>query len=415
MFDLAPHLLARPLVGWWLTTSPESWRRVVVAADSPHVHARGTNPDRVLVAGDGAATGRGVVSHDLGLPGHLARALTVHTGRATDVDIVVRADMTAESCLPALADIELSQFDIVVLTLGANEALALTATERWRASLSTLVADLQGRAPAATQVFLLPIPFFGGNPAFPRWLGRVVDRHVQRLNAATEALVAELDGVSVVPVDQSSAYEAEGAHVYRRWAEGIALRISAALDPSRLQAGSTERADEESRQQALEALERLAGVREAEDLEDAGAPDGSTVDAELERLTEEARQVFGTPIAAVTLIHSDVQVMKAAVGIDPVVLPREESFCDVTIRRASHLVIEDASLDPRYSDFSIVEGEPGVRFYAGYPIESPDGHRVGALCLMDTQPRSFTDAEAGLLRSLALRIQEHLWRGPAAG
>jgi hypothetical protein len=400
MFDLAQHVVARPLVSWWLTTSTESWRRVVVAADSPHVHARGTNPDRVLVAGDGAATGRGVLTHDLGLPGHLARALTDHTGRATDVDIVVAADMTAESCLAALAGTALDQFDIVVLTLGANEALALTGTSRWRSSLAALLADVQHRAPAATQVFLVPIPFFGANPAFPRPLGRVVDRHVQRLNAATESLVSRLSGVSVVPVDQSSAWEAEGAHVYQRWAEGIALRISSALDPARQQVGSTERDDEQRRQDALEALEASS------------APGADPV---LDRLTEEARQAFGTPIAAVTLIHSDVQVMKSAVGMDPVVLPRDESFCDVTIRRSAHLVVEDASLDHRYVDFSVVEGEPGVRFYAGYPIESPDGHRVGALCLMDTRPRTFTDAEAGLLRSLALRIQEHLWRGPAAG
>jgi len=399
MFDVVTHLVARPAVAWWLSTNPESWRRAVVPHDSPHVHARGTNPDRVLVAGDGAATGRGVLSHDLGLPGHLARALSAHTRRATDVDIVVAGDMTAVSCLPALARTDLDPFDVVVLSLGANEALALTSAESWQEALAALLADVTTRAPAATPVFLLPIPFFGVNPAFPRRLGRVVDAHVRRLNAATESLVSQMPRVSVLAVDQADPYEPEGSHVYRRWAESIAPRISSALDPSRPRAGDTRQADEEERQAALDDLERANGTED---------------DPVLTQLAEEARQAFGTSIAAVTMIHSDVQVMKAAVGIDPVDLPRAEAFCDVTIRRAGHLVVEDAARDERYADYSIVRGDPGVLFYAGYPLESPDGHRVGALCVMDVEPREFTEGEAVLLRDLALRVQDHLWGAPSA-
>jgi hypothetical protein len=123
--------LARPLIGLWLGMSRHSWHRSIVANDSPHVHAPGTNPDRVLLAGDGAATGRGVSTHDLGLPGYLARSLTAHTGRATDVDIVVASDMTASKCLVALDGVALDRFDIVVLSLGANEALALTPVDTW--------------------------------------------------------------------------------------------------------------------------------------------------------------------------------------------------------------------------------------------------------------------------------------------
>jgi len=54
------RFLARPLVGLWLKFSTHSWERHVTAGDSPHVHAPGTDPDRVLLTGDGAATGRGV-------------------------------------------------------------------------------------------------------------------------------------------------------------------------------------------------------------------------------------------------------------------------------------------------------------------------------------------------------------------
>jgi GAF domain-containing protein len=388
--------VARPLIGWWLSTSAESWHRHVVAADSPHVHAPGTNPDRVLVAGDGAATGRGVLTHDLGLPGHLARSLTEHTGRATDVDAVVAGDMTARTCLAALADVDLDRFDVVLLSVGANEALALTSASAWEESLRALLDGVVERSPAATKVFVLPIPFVGVNPHFPTYLARVVDRHVQVLNAVTARLVSRSEGVEIVPVAQTGTFTPEGAHVYRRWAAGIALRISASLAHERVSVGSTAKEDEQGRQEALRALEVIAPA--------------DVADPVLDDFAEKARRAFGTSIAAVTLIQSDVQVMRAARGIDAVELPREEAFCDITIRRASHFVIEDASLDSRYADYSIVAGDPGVKFYAGYPIESPDGQRVGALCIMDTEPRRFTARDAELLRGLAQNVQAHLWR-----
>lgn len=391
-----PQALARPLVRWWLATDLDSWRRSVVAADSPHVHAPGTDPDRVLLTGDGAATGRGVLTHDLGLPGHLARSLTEHTGRATDVDAVVSGDMTARSCSEALRDVDLELFDIVVLSVGANEALALMPARAWEEAMAALLDDVVGRSPASTKVFVLPIPFFGVNPHFPPYLARVVDRHVQVLNARTTALVARRADVEIVPVAQTGTFEVEGVHLYRRWAEGIALRISASLDPARVPVGGRQEQDERGRQESLRVLEGL------------GTGDGQ--DVVLDELTEQARRAFGTRIAAVTLIESDRQVMCAARGIDPVVLPRDEAFCDITIRRASHFVIEDASLDSRYADYSVVRGDPGVRFYAGYPIESPEGRRVGALCVMDPEPHRFSRQDAELLRSLAQAAQAHLWR-----
>lgn len=341
-------------------------------------------------------TGRGTVTHDLGLPGYLARSLTAKTGRATDVDAVVAGDMTARSCIAALGDVDLDLFDIVVLSVGANEALALMPPRDWGDAVGALLDDVAMRSPAATKIFVLPVPLFGGNPHFPRHLARVVDRHVQTLNAVTAMRVGGPEGVEIISVPEAGTFEIEGAHVYRQWAEGIALQISTALDPARVPVGSTEKEDERGRQDALRALEGLNPVG------------GS--DVVLDELAEQARRVFGTSIAAVTFIESDRQVMRAARGMDPAPLPRSDAFCDTTIRRASHFVIEDASLDSRYADYSVVTGEPGVRFYAGYPIEAPGGQRVGALCIMDAEPRHFTPQEAEMLRHLAQGVQAHLWR-----
>ena len=60
----------------------------------------------------------------------------------------------------------------------------------------------------------------------------------------------------------------------------------------------------------------------------------------------------------------------------------------------------------------VAEGR--VRFYAGYPVEAPNGMRVGALCLTDPVPRAFSRADEALLRELALRVQALLREGAAA-
>lgn len=395
MLPTATHVVARPLIRAWLTTSPHSWERHVVATDSPHLHAPGTDPDRVLIVGDGAATGRGVRTHELGLPGHLARSLTALTGRATDVDIVVDGRMTVRQGSAALAGVDLARFDAVVLSFGANEALDLIDVDSWRDDLSALLTDVAGRAPAATTTFVLAVPSFGSNPHFPPRLGRVVDRHAVRLNTATRHLVADRPSMVFLPEAEGHAFEAESAPVYARWAAPIALRISERLDPLRPLAPKIVPVDEPARQRALERLERHLGTGD---------------DPELVDLTERARRLFGTTLAAVTLVRSDTQVMRSVAGADPLSVPRSESFCDNTIRRTGHLVIEDASLDSRYADYSVVADEPGIRFYAGYPIESPDGQRVGALCVMDQEARRFSTADATALRALALAVQRHLFR-----
>jgi hypothetical protein len=359
------------------------------------VHAPGIDPDRILITGDGASAGRGVITHDLGLPGYLARSITVLTGRATDVDIVVTTQMTATTCFDAIAPLDLTRFDAILLSLGANEALAFTPIKQWRQDMRRLVDRLGNELTEGTGTVVLSIPFFAVNPYFPRPLAQVVDRHVQRLNAATQDLLADRPSVSFVLFAHGDPYEADGSHVYERWARNIAPKITEHLDSPGAGGSRSHVPEEVERQQALNDL----GVLDR------------PADPALERLTETAKRVFGTSIAAVTLIDSDAQRLLAATGIEPVDLPRDESFCDITIRRTAPFVIEDTVLDSRYADYSVVSGGPKVRFYAGYPIESPGGHRIGAFCVMDTEPRSFGPADLQALRGLAQRAEQVIWAG----
>ena len=76
--------------------------------------------------------------------------------------------------------------------------------------------------------------------------------------------------------------------------------------------------------------------------------------------------------------------------------------------------IDDVTADDRFRDLPWASGASPLRFYAGYPVEAPDGHRVGALCIVDTRLRDFSDAEATLLRELALQAQTLLWHAAAS-
>lgn len=391
MFDVVSRFVWRMAVRLWLCTSQFSWLRLTVANDSPHVHAPGANPDRLLVTGDGASAGVGVRTHDLGLAGYLARSVTRITGRATDADIVVTTTMTVSSCLDAVLGLKLARFDLIILSLGANEALGFMSPRRWSIELTRLFDHLERSAPAATKRIVLSTPYFGVQSRFPRALAARVDRHARLLNAITSELVAAQPNATFVPFTPGEGTEPDGAHSYAQWADHLAPAVAEQL-PTR-SSTRTEHVEEHSRQGALNAL----GVLDRES------------DDELDQLTASARNLFGVPFAAVTLIDNDRQSMASAVGMDKIDLPRSEAFCDVTIRRPESLAIEDTHRDPRYAEHAVVTGDPRIRFYAGYPIESPDGHRIGALCVMDVHPRPFSTQDSALLRQIAQRIQQRLW------
>jgi diguanylate cyclase (GGDEF)-like protein len=128
-------------------------------------------------------------------------------------------------------------------------------------------------------------------------------------------------------------------------------------------------------------------------------------DERFDRLTRLAKRVFGVPIATVSLVDSDRQWFKSCIGISVSETPRDISFCGHTILDDDLLVIEDAQADPRFFDDPLVTGDFNVRFYAGCPLTLHQGLRIGALCIVDTEPRTLTAAERDLLRDLG-RIAE---------
>ena len=112
----------------------------------------------------------------------------------------------------------------------------------------------------------------------------------------------------------------------------------------------------------------------------------------FDRITRLAKQLFGVETAAITLIDHDRQWFKSKIGLESQETLRSVAFCDVTIRESANFTVADASQDSRFHNNPLVTGDPNIRFYAGYPLETSGGERVGALCIFDPHPRVFTVA-----------------------
>ncbi|MBB1484472.1 SpoIIE family protein phosphatase [Tessaracoccus sp. MC1865] len=133
-------------------------------------------------------------------------------------------------------------------------------------------------------------------------------------------------------------------------------------------------------------------------------------DERVDRVTRLAQQMFNVPMVSVSLIDRDRQWRKSEVGIGSSESPRQDSFCDYTVRQNASVVVEDATSSEVFGLNPYVVGEPHVRFYAAEPLHAPGGEPVGTLCIIDVRPRAFSDAEMSVLRDLAFWVESELAR-----
>jgi serine/threonine-protein kinase len=121
-----------------------------------------------------------------------------------------------------------------------------------------------------------------------------------------------------------------------------------------------------------------------------------------------AADLCGTEIALITLVDTDYQWFKARVGVELEGTPRDLSFCGHCINGRLPFVVNDTHEDPRFADNPLVTGDPGIRFYAGVPLEVEPGSAVGALSVADRSPGTLTPRQLESLRRLAKQISREL-------
>ena len=128
----------------------------------------------------------------------------------------------------------------------------------------------------------------------------------------------------------------------------------------------------------------------------------------LDDLTRIAAYVCQAPIALLTLVDGERQWFKSRIGMPLGETPRQLSFCAHAIHATDLYVVEDTLRDERFADHPLVVGDPFIRFYAGAPLRTADGHAIGTLAVADAVPRQLTAEQLDALRVLGRQAMAQL-------
>jgi len=136
------------------------------------------------------------------------------------------------------------------------------------------------------------------------------------------------------------------------------------------------------------------------------------LDTEPERgfddLTLLASLICGTPMALITLVDANRQWFKSRVGVSLTETARAVSFCAHAIQHRDLFIVPDARNDERFRENPFVVGDPEIRFYAGAPLVTPDGHALGTLCVLDRVARTLTREQLEALSALCRQAEGQL-------
>lgn len=119
-------------------------------------------------------------------------------------------------------------------------------------------------------------------------------------------------------------------------------------------------------------------------------------------------QICETPMANISFVDSERQWFKAVVGLKDRETSRDVAFCGHTILGEELFTVEDATEDERFHDNPLVTEDPRIRFYAGMPLVTPDGHKLGALCAIDSKPRRLNETQRNALEVLSRHVVDLL-------
>ena len=143
--------------------------------------------------------------------------------------------------------------------------------------------------------------------------------------------------------------------------------------------------------------QRLAALREYQILD-------TTTEQTYDDITALAAYLCNVPIAVISLVDESRQWFKSKLGINEQETPRDVAFCAHAILQSEPLIVRDALKDSRFADSALVTRAPYIRFYAGFPLASPEGFALGTLCAIDRKPRQLSAEQKQAMQSLSRQV-----------
>ncbi|HVM50015.1 MAG TPA: GAF domain-containing protein [Candidatus Acidoferrum sp.] len=143
--------------------------------------------------------------------------------------------------------------------------------------------------------------------------------------------------------------------------------------------------------------DRLAALREYKILDTAA-------EKAYDDITALAAYICEVPIAVISLVDESRQWFKSKVGLNVQETPRDVAFCAHAILESEPMIIRDALKDARFADSALVTRAPHIRFYAGFPVASPEGFALGMLCAIDRKPRSLNARQKQAMEALSRQV-----------
>lgn len=139
----------------------------------------------------------------------------------------------------------------------------------------------------------------------------------------------------------------------------------------------------------------------------------------FDRWTRLCANVLNVPVSLVSLVGQDRQFFKSQRGLqEPWASARQtplsHSFCQHVVTSGEPLVVEDALRAPLVANNRAID-DLGVMAYAGVPLRTREGHVLGSLCAIDTQPRAWSEAEIVFLRDVAAVVMTEIELRTSAG
>ncbi|MBW3657709.1 MAG: GAF domain-containing sensor histidine kinase [Actinobacteria bacterium] len=147
--------------------------------------------------------------------------------------------------------------------------------------------------------------------------------------------------------------------------------------------------------------DRLEAIRRYDILDT--PPDGA-----FDRISQLAARICDVPIATITIVDEDRIWFKSTHGIEVDEIGRDPGLCASAVMQLDTWIVNDAAVDPRTLDNPLVRGELGLRFYAGVPLTTADGHGLGTLNVIDVEPRELSGDQLASLEDLAALVMDEL-------